>query len=68
MHIRNMNFHHRCFNGSNGIANGHGCMCIAARVQDNAIMVKSHALQFGDQLSLYITLKKTELHIGKLLF
>ena len=68
MHITDMHFYHRCFDGGNGIADRNRSMGIATGIYDDAIMFKAHALEFIDQLSFYIALKITELNCQDIFF
>ncbi len=64
MHIGDMHFHHRRFDGSNRITDGNRCMGVAAGIQNDTIMIKPHPLQFVDQFTFYIALKIADRYIG----
>jgi len=56
MHVAYMHFNNRGGDGCNGIANSNRGMRITAGVDDNAVVVKTYALQLVYQLSLNIAL------------
>src|SRR5690242_320928 len=68
MHIRDMYFHDRCFDGCYCIPDRHRSMRIPAWVKDDTIMIETDSLQFVDQFSFYVALKIIYRNAGIFLF
>lgn len=62
IHVGYVYFSHRCFYGADGIMNGNRCMGVRSGVYDNTIKIKTHFMEFVDDLTFHIRLIAMQLN------
>lgn len=57
VNVGNVYLDHRRFNGGNGIGDSDGSVCEGSGIENDAVVIEAHLMQFVDDRAFVITLE-----------